>query len=129
MHVALISMKFTPSPPRPPCLLQVYVFDTQSEPPMEPVLSDMIESGLVTYELVTNATKGLNIKPAAPGRGINWQTPIIERCLRLYGHRHRWIGGQAGSRHEQPQTASKSTQACVESARLNRLQLCLPFLP
>lgn len=43
---------------------------------MEPVLQDLIASGLVHYSYLTNATKEVKLEPPAPGRSINWQVQM-----------------------------------------------------
>jgi hypothetical protein len=73
-----------------------YLFDTESNPPMEPVLEDLIASGLVEYSYVTNASEVLSkhgLQPEREGRSINWQRHIYPFCLRQHGERHTWMGG------------------------------------
>ena len=73
-----------------------YVFDTQSEQPMRPVLEDLIASGLVEYHYVTNASKELGLEEPAEGRSYNWQRPVFSLCLERYGGQHKWMGEWGG---------------------------------
>ena len=78
-----------------------YIYDTQSDPPMEPVLDDLIASGLVEYHYVTNTTEGIPKKALYPmgneakrerGASLNWQRAIYPLCTRQFGPRHKWMG-------------------------------------
>lgn len=55
------------------CAGKFYVFDTGSDPPMEPVLEDLIASGLVHYSYLTNTTTQVKLEAPPPGRSFNWQ--------------------------------------------------------
>jgi hypothetical protein len=71
---------------------KIYVFDTESQPPMRAQLEDLIASGLVEYSYVTNTTlEGL--QPAKPGKAPSWQHAVYPLCIRRYHNRHRWMGG------------------------------------
>ena len=85
----------------------MYLIDTESDPPMEPVLSDLIASGLVEYSYVTRDSPELGMNASlAPGggreggsgggSGLDWQGPVYSLCLRRYGARHRWMGAWVG---------------------------------
>lgn len=69
-----------------------YLFDTQSTPPMAPVLDDLIESGLVRYQYLTNDTTEIALETPRPGRSYNWQRPVYQLCLERFGPRHTWMG-------------------------------------
>ncbi|KAL4857679.1 Glycosyltransferase family 92 protein [Chlorella vulgaris] len=69
-----------------------YLFDTQSAEPMQPILEDLIASGLVHYAYVTNTSSDFRLKPPSAGRSYNWQVPIFRLCLERFGQRHRWMG-------------------------------------
>jgi hypothetical protein len=69
-----------------------YLFDTQSAEPMQPILEDLIASGLVHYTYVTNTSTNFRLKPPSSGRSYNWQVPIFRLCLERFGRRHRWMG-------------------------------------
>ena len=68
--------------------------DTESDPPMQPVLDDLIPTGLVEYQFVTNKTQELRLEAPKPGRSYNWQRPVYSLCLKRYGPRHRWMGAR-----------------------------------
>lgn len=55
------------------CAGKFYVFDTGSDPPMEPVLEDLVASGLVHYSYLTNTTTEIKLEAPPPGRSFNWQ--------------------------------------------------------
>lgn len=86
-----------------------YVFDTGSDPPMEPVLQDLIASGLVHYSYLTNATKEVQLEPPAPGRSFNWQVQM------------------ASSLHVQP-LAVDQTCRCLAWLQRAKLHACLVAL-
>ena len=97
---------------------KIYVFDTQSEPPMRPMLDDLVASGLVDYLYVTNDSEAIRFATPDPGRSINWQHPIYSFCLELYGARHRWMGGRAllGGAFVRLCTCACGTAACPRLA-------------
>lgn len=60
-----------------------YLTDTGSQPPMQSVLEDHIQSGLVEYTYDTKVP---------PRKGTHGpQVTIYERCLHDYGHRHTFM--------------------------------------
>lgn len=61
---------------------------------MQPVLDDLIATGLVEYAYVTNTTQELHLERPKNGRSYNWQRPIYSLCLQRYGSRHRWMGAR-----------------------------------
>lgn len=63
------------------------MFDTGSDPAMEPVLDDLIASGLVHYTFLTNATTEIQLEQPPPGRSFNWQ-------VRGYGWMQLYGSGQ-----------------------------------
>ncbi|GBG00587.1 hypothetical protein Rsub_13299 [Raphidocelis subcapitata] len=62
-----------------------YVFDDYSAPPMQGVLSDLIEAGLVDYTFAMGQLPG-------PTEGANKQDQAYNYCLRKHGQNHKYMG-------------------------------------
>lgn len=94
-----------------------YIFDTQSEQPMGPVLEDLISTGLVEYHYVTSTTEELHLKQPGPGRSYNWQAGVYPLCLQRYGARHEWMG--EWSRGRAGQEGVRGSVRCVCGTQFN----------
>ena len=65
---------------------KLYVFDDGSLPPLQSVLEDYIAMGAVSTFYVRESTNPLKDKTMA----------MMESCLQLFGHRHKFIGTRPG---------------------------------